>query len=203
MKRKQHSAKETKKYRILCIRRKGARKNPAFYQYGYHFTTKDKLDNILISGALKTFEPDRSFELSYKVQPIYFLTYNKITFLADSMKDFVRQRQILLKVDVSSYSQYPDFGSLIDFGFQYWPDPDHIKHNKLSPLSKLMKKWVIKFNNKIPTSEFLLNPHIIRDSIATTHSFVILEKIPVSKIISIFEFSADEFGDIKNEIIEN
>lgn len=188
MKIKRHSAKYP------------TRKNPAFYQYGYHFTNRMELDSIFLTGLIKTLDPIRSFELIYKIKPIYFLTYDKIKFLSDAMKNYIQGKDLFLKVNVSQYNQYPDFGTLRDFGFEYWKD--HIKFNNLLQPPKLMKKWIIKYDNKIAASEFFKNPYLIKDAIATTHSFVILENIPVNKIISIFEIPVDKWGDKMTEIIE-
>lgn len=169
------------------------RKNPAFYKIGYHAT--NKIDEIIDSGKLKA--DKRDFSIYKGKIPIYFMTYDRLNFLTTSLKRYLHTFKYIIKVNVSNFNQYPDFGTLQDFGFQRenladWSDQNYIisySETMQKPPPAHMKKWMIKFNNQIPIKEFFTNPILIKDAIATTHTFTIIEDIPINKIIDINEFS--------------
>lgn len=184
-------------------------KNPAFYQYGYHFTGYLQLRSILNQEILKIDEPSRSFEgYFFNKKPIYFLTKDDVKFLSTEMQQYIVGYEYLLKIEVSNYNQYPDFGSLQDYGVEiqkkYSKDLSHlfyiVKRNK-KHTPKLLKKWFSILGEEIPLTEFKTNPHLIKDCIATTHSFITLENIPIKKIIEIIEIDRLNFYKRKKSSI--
>lgn len=170
-------------------------KNPPFYKWGYHFT--NKLDDIFQSEELKVkiLSPAESEYNEYgNIRPIYFLTNDRLKYLTKPMQAYLNIQYVpyLLKVDVSRYNQYPDFGALADLNFSTsFTKPMYFYFNeknkkKINVSSKLVK-WIKKFNNAISLKECLTNPNFIQDCIATTHSFVILENISISNVKDIWE----------------
>lgn len=181
------------------------RKNPFIYDYGYHFTRDEDLNRILDNGfkIKKDSYSEPCDKLVYgNIKPIFFVTspnyfnlYPKTVLAA-----FLRPRDFILKVNIKSFDQNIDLMALMDWGI-YKSGPlftiennnliiDHdTKSYNLNLLNSypLIKKWFVKFNYRIPLSEFKTNQQLILDSIITTQSFTILEDISPKLIVDVIK----------------
>lgn len=122
------------------IKRK-SRKNP--YNIGYTFTSSDNVKSILKKGLIPTklfsrkdkdhvtsivsdydfdsvykMEESRIFFIEYyifnKQRPLFFTNSENIEEIIHAhLKDYIRMKNIMIKVDCSEYKQYPDYHTLI------------------------------------------------------------------------------------------
>lgn len=104
---------------------KSKRKNPSFYQYGYHITANKNLESILNKGFIRKSQVDSKYprysrdiaDFIYDGQPpIYFLTTPSLEYLTPMFKNcFYNNTQNIdmLKVDISKFDQLPDLDYLL------------------------------------------------------------------------------------------
>lgn len=125
------------------LKLKSFKRNPAFYNFGYHITSKENLSSILSQGLIpnELFDrkgvgasegkyPKYSIEIAEYLYngkiPIYFLTTSSLKDLPNNKLKFVikhdKRSLILLKVDVRNFDQLPDldFLRMDDVEFQYY-----------------------------------------------------------------------------------
>lgn len=185
------------------------RKNPLIYDYGYHFTRNADLPLILDNGFRikedsNPLPPERIIygylrPVYFVTSPNYFSNYPKST-----ITSYLNNRDFILKVDIKKFDQQIDFNALLDLG-DYSSvifvtedknliiDLDQVRYvNEVMTvpiLNKypLIKKWMIKFNYRIPLSEFKTNKQLILDTIITTQSFTILENISPKHIVDVVQ----------------
>src|SRR5690242_13488727 len=118
-------------------------KNPAFYDYGYHITSKENIPSIMNYG-LKPNEtyssnigvgPSEGLYPKYSIEiadwlyngkiPLYFLTTPSLNYISSKFRVVIKYDKrslVMLKVDVSKFDQLPDvdFLRMSDQEFQYY-----------------------------------------------------------------------------------
>jgi hypothetical protein len=167
------------------------RKNPEtanFHQYqkGYHVTTENNLEKILKSGYLK---PNSDKHLATFWEADYYGYFQKgftPLFFASSIETleknfYIRKDSKVLEVDISEFKQYPDlpmFGNRAktDKNGMYW---------LYSVPSQFQGR--MKINKVTPFEEFFTNRRLGNSVIAYTRSVTIMDAIPTSKILNIWE----------------
>lgn len=192
---------------------KRLRKNPFIYDYGYHFTRNVDLPLILDNGFRikedsNPLPPERII-YGY-IKPIYFVTSPNYfnNYPKSTLTNYLNNRDFILKVNIKKFDQQVDFNVLLDLGNTTPPlftvennefilNRMESRGNRVSAFDKfilehlnkypLIKKWFIKFNYRIPLSEFKTNQQLILDSIITTQSFTVLEDIPPKLIVEVIK----------------
>lgn len=167
------------------------RKNPEtadFHRYekGYHVTTSFKLAMILDSGFMMP-NSHKNLALFWKADYYgYFEPDFTPLFFASSIETleknfYIRKDSKVLEVDISSFPQYPDlpmFGNKIatDQKGMYW---DHRVPSQFQGRMKL--------GEVVPFEEFFTNKRLGNSVIAYTRSITIMEPIPISKILNVWD----------------
>ncbi len=167
------------------------RKNPEtvdFHRYekGYHVTSEKSFEQILKSGYLK---PNSNKHLATFWEADYYGYFEKgftPLFFGSSIETleknfYIRANSKVLEVDISSFPQYPDlpmFGNKIatDQKGMYW---DHRVPSQFQGRMKL--------GEVVPFEEFFTNKRLGNSVIAYTRSITIMEPIPISKILNVWD----------------
>ncbi len=188
------------------------KQNPLIYDYGYHVVTrsttkstisKSRFDyflNEIIDHGFILKKSDSLFNLYKTVYnnyyPIYFLTLPYFKEIAENLRAYLSGSKYILKINVKNLNQLPDINSFPDKNLSVNMHDDYVFSNyyktkyfeQMVPV--LFKKWIKKFNNEIPFSEFKTNNQLIIDSIITTQTFCIAENISPKLIEDIIEIKS-------------
>lgn len=146
--------------------------------------------------------------------PLYFITTPSLKFLTNTfLRSFCETKTniMMLKVNIKKFNQLPDLDYLLmdhDFLFKFiWNynkqdergiynsamdfryKSDYFGYRKTNTfdIPPKLRKWVREYNGIIPISEFKINQKLAIDTITTTHTFCIAERIPPENIVDVYE----------------
>lgn len=167
------------------------RKNPEtvdFHRYekGYHVTSEKSFEQILKSGYLK---PNSNKHLATFWEADYYGYFEKgftPLFFGSSIETleknfYIRVNSKVLKVDISSFKQYPD---LPMFGNRAKTDKNGMYWNYDVP-SQFRGR--MKVNEVVSFKEFFTDKRLGNSVIAYTRSVVVMDFVPASKILNVWE----------------
>lgn len=193
------------------------RRNPYLANVGYHVTNSENLQSILDNGFVRKYAENYYYNYSLLEiadfffegrRPVYFLDIDNLDKITPLMKYHFEDKDLLLKVDVSSYDLQPDYNMLfIDYDFIFF-DKDFNKESfrkriepyymgtynfELEDYPKSLQKVFQKYGKSnehysaIPLRTIKNNNEIKEELIFFTETFCVNEDIPPSKILEFYE----------------